>query len=86
MSSLPQGWSIVDGKLRREVVLRDFGEAMRLVNRVAELAEAAQHHPDMTIQYNRVVFTLWTHDTGGLTDRDHALAAAIEAAVGSGYR
>jgi 4a-hydroxytetrahydrobiopterin dehydratase len=78
MTSVPQGWTIVDGKLHRELRFADFVEAMKFVNRVADLAEAAQHHPDLTIQYNRVTITLWTHDTGGLTDKDYSLAAAIE--------
>jgi 4a-hydroxytetrahydrobiopterin dehydratase len=50
---------------------------MRFVNRVARLAEAASHHPDITINYNRVRLALTTHDEGGLTEKDFKLAARI---------
>jgi 4a-hydroxytetrahydrobiopterin dehydratase len=65
-------------KLRREVAFTDFKAAIAFVNRVAEVAEAENHHPDITIHYNRVVFTLWTHDAGGLTENDLILAAKID--------
>jgi 4a-hydroxytetrahydrobiopterin dehydratase len=50
-----------------------------LVNRVAQAAEGANHHPDILIQYNKVTFTLITHDDAGITNRDFDLAARIEA-------
>jgi 4a-hydroxytetrahydrobiopterin dehydratase len=50
---------------------------MRFVNRVARLAEAANHHPDITINYNRVKLALTTHDEGGLTMKDFRLAGRI---------
>jgi 4a-hydroxytetrahydrobiopterin dehydratase len=52
---------------------------IRLVNRVAELAEKANHHPDILINYDKVTFTLITHDAGGITQRDFDLAARIDA-------
>ncbi len=52
---------------------------MRLVNRVAALAESADHHPDILVQYRNVTLTLSTHSAGGLTDRDFALARAVDA-------
>ena len=52
---------------------------MAFVNRVAELANAADHHPDILINYDRVTLTLSSHDSGGLTERDFKLAAAIDA-------
>lgn len=55
----------------------DFLEAMRFVNRVAKLAERAQHHPDIDIRWNQVRLVLTTHDAGGLTERDFALAEKI---------
>lgn len=54
-----------------------FKEAITFVNQVAELAEEANHHPDILINYNRVTLTLTTHDEGGLTRRDFALATKI---------
>jgi 4a-hydroxytetrahydrobiopterin dehydratase len=49
------------------------------VNRVGELAESANHHPDIAIHYNRVVLRWWTHSAGGITDRDRDLAAQVDA-------
>jgi 4a-hydroxytetrahydrobiopterin dehydratase len=51
---------------------------MNLVNRVADLAEEANHHPDILISYNQVTFTLTTHDAGGITEKDFDLAQRIE--------
>jgi 4a-hydroxytetrahydrobiopterin dehydratase len=53
--------------------------AMAFVNKVAILAEAANHHPDITINYRRVHLLLTTHDSGGLTERDFKLAREIDA-------
>ena len=69
------------GKLRRELTFADFKAAMVFVNRVADLAEAENHHPDLAINYNRVSLTLWTHDSGGLTENDLILAARIDGLV-----
>jgi 4a-hydroxytetrahydrobiopterin dehydratase len=75
-------WSLITeaatGRLRRELTFADFKAAMVFVNRVAELAEAENHHPDLAIHYNRVELTLWTHDAGGLTENDFILAAKID--------
>jgi 4a-hydroxytetrahydrobiopterin dehydratase len=65
-------------QLRREVTLADFKAAMELVNRVAAVAEAENHHPDIAIHYNRVTLTLWTHVSQGLTENDFILAARID--------
>jgi 4a-hydroxytetrahydrobiopterin dehydratase len=54
---------------------------MRFVNRVARLAEAANHHPDIVIKYNKVRLTLTTHDEGGLTEKDFKLANKIDRLV-----
>jgi 4a-hydroxytetrahydrobiopterin dehydratase len=71
-------WSVVDGELTRTFTFRDFSESMRFVNRVAEAAESASHHPDITIKWNRVTLTLSTHSEGGLTGKDLALATTVE--------
>lgn len=70
------GWTEVDGALERTFELPSFAEAIAFVNRVAELAEAEDHHPDITILYRRVTLRWWTHTAGGITDRDRELAAA----------
>jgi 4a-hydroxytetrahydrobiopterin dehydratase len=77
----PPGWEVVDGKLHRELAFADFSEAFAFMTRVALLAERADHHPDWSNSWNRVVIDLVSHDAGGLTDRDVALAAAINTLV-----
>ncbi len=72
-------WHHEDDALVRNFEFKDFAGAMWFVNRVAELAEERNHHPDILIHgWNKVRLTLSTHDAGGLTDKDHALAAAID--------
>jgi 4a-hydroxytetrahydrobiopterin dehydratase len=70
----PEGWSVVDDALEREFRFADFRAAIDFVNRVAEVAEEANHHPDITISYNRVTLRWWTHSAGGITERDSELA------------
>ena len=67
-------WNLKDGKLIREWTFKDFIQAMAFVNRVATLAEAAGHHPDIDIRYNHVVLGLVSHDAGGITQRDASMA------------
>ena len=64
--------------LVREWVFRDFGESLGFVNRVGALAEAAGHHPDIDIRWNRVRLVLSTHSAGGLTRADLELAGQID--------
>lgn len=71
------GWRLEDGKLVREWSFKDFVAAMAFVNQVAERAEAAGHHPDIDIRYNKVKLALTSHDSGGITDRDGAMASQI---------
>ena len=71
----PEGWSEVDGALERTFTFPDFRAALGFVNRVGELAEAENHHPDIAVHYNRVTLRWWTHTAGGITDRDVELAA-----------
>lgn len=71
-------WTLRDGKLAREWIFHDFAAAMKFVNQVATLAEAAGHHPDIDIRYNRVLLGLVSHDAGGITSRDLALASQID--------
>lgn len=77
MSETPSGWVEVSGALERELTFADFAEALAFVNRVGELAEEADHHPDIEIHWNRVRLRLWTHVTGTITDRDRELAERV---------
>jgi 4a-hydroxytetrahydrobiopterin dehydratase len=72
--AVPEHWSEVDGALVREVEFGDFREAIAFVNRLADLAEAEDHHPDIEIHYKRVTVRWWTHTADGVTDRDRELA------------
>jgi 4a-hydroxytetrahydrobiopterin dehydratase len=73
-----EGWEVRDGRLRRQYTFRTFLRAVAFVNSVGYLAESAGHHPDITINYNRVTLRLITHSEGALTDRDFALAREID--------
>jgi len=77
-------WTLVNGEIVREVDLKDFVAAMGFVNQVAGRAEAAGHHPDIDIRYNKVRLALVSHDAGGLTERDFDLAVTIEAILATG--
>jgi 4a-hydroxytetrahydrobiopterin dehydratase len=71
-------WNREGDAVVRTYRLKDFATAMNFVNAVAELAEAARHHPDIDIRYNRVRIALSTHDAGGVTRRDIELAEGID--------
>ena len=71
----PSGWDEVDGALQRQFELPSFAEAIAFVNRVAELAEGENHHPDIAVSYKRVTLRWTTHSAGGITERDRELAA-----------
>jgi 4a-hydroxytetrahydrobiopterin dehydratase len=73
--SPPDGWMEVDGALQREFRFRDFAEALAFVNRVGEVAEAANHHPDIALHWNLVTLRWWTHAKNAITPRDAELAA-----------
>jgi 4a-hydroxytetrahydrobiopterin dehydratase len=72
------GWAMEGGMLARTYTFSDFRAAMAFVNRVADAAEAADHHPDIDIRYSKVTLRLSTHDAGGITARDTALAAQVD--------
>jgi 4a-hydroxytetrahydrobiopterin dehydratase len=73
-------WKLLEGKLVREWIFKDFVAAMTFVNHIAALAEAVEHHPDIDIRYNRVLLALLSHDAGGITERDTAMASRISTA------
>lgn len=79
-TTLP-GWSLVEGRdaIRRRFVFTDFSGAWGFMARVALLAEKHDHHPEWSNVWNRVEILLTTHDAGGLSERDVALARAIDA-------
>ncbi|WP_395088443.1 4a-hydroxytetrahydrobiopterin dehydratase [Armatimonas sp.] len=73
-----RGWSLRGNEIVRTFAFPDFVAALRFVNAIAEAAEAADHHPDIDIRYNKVTLALTTHDSGGLTEKDFALAAQAD--------
>ena len=75
MDAVGSDWDEVDGALERTLEFASFPEAIAFVNRLAELAEREDHHPDLHIDYRRVTVRWTTHSAGGITDRDRALAA-----------
>lgn len=77
LKSVPQ-WTKRGSNITRTRVFKDFVAAMKFVNAVARLAERAQHHPDIDIRWNQVTLTLSTHDAGGLTEKDFALAQKFD--------
>lgn len=73
----PEGWTEREGGLERTFRFADFSEAWAFMSRVALLAEKADHHPEWSNVWNKVSIRLTTHDAGGLTEKDTALADAI---------
>jgi len=76
------GWKKTGAVIRRTFEFADFPAAMKFVNAVARAAEKAWHHPDIDIRWNRVTLALTTHDEGGLTEKDFALAAKFDQLAG----
>ncbi len=74
-------WSLIrdsEHKLRRQFKFDDFKASLSFVNKVGEIAEAEQHHPDIYIFYNKVQIELFTHAVGGLSENDFIVAAKID--------
>jgi len=72
------GWRVQDGKLTKDFQFGDFMGGVDFVNRVARIAEAEGHHPDLCITWGRVTVQLTSHAAGGLTDNDFKLASLID--------
>ena len=72
-------WTHYDDAIKKEFAFKGFIAAIEFIDRLAVEAQAARHHPDLEIHYNRVLVSLSTHDEGGVTELDVALARAIEA-------
>jgi 4a-hydroxytetrahydrobiopterin dehydratase len=77
-----EGWDGDADQIEKKFEFSTFAAALEFVNRVAALAEAAHHHPDIEIRYNKVRLALSTHSAGGVTGKDFALAAKIAALPG----
>jgi 4a-hydroxytetrahydrobiopterin dehydratase len=71
------GWDVTDGQLTRTVTRKDFRDALLYVNAIGYLAEQANHHPDISISWNKVTLNLVSHSAGGLTEKDFALARQL---------
>ena len=74
-------WIEKDGALERTVELASFPAAIEFVNRVAALAEEANHHPHIAVSYKKVTLRWTSHDAGGITERDHELAERTDALI-----
>lgn len=77
------GWERSGEAIVKTYTFDTFLDGIDFINRVAGIAEDVDHHPDITVHYRRVTFTLWTHSEGGLTERDLDLAEKIESAFTS---
>jgi 4a-hydroxytetrahydrobiopterin dehydratase len=75
------GWAYSDGAITRTFRFADFVHAVDFVERLAEVAEERQHHPDIDIRHNKVTLRLSTHSAGGVTQKDAELAGALERLV-----
>ena len=72
------GWALAGDAIERTFRFPTFAAAIAFVDKVAAIADAADHHPDILVRYDRVTLTISTHSAGGLTERDFALAGEIE--------
>jgi len=73
------GWSYSENAIHKKFTFESFMPGIGFVNQIAEAAEKAQHHPDITINYNVISISLSTHSEGGVTAKDFALAGQIDA-------
>jgi 4a-hydroxytetrahydrobiopterin dehydratase len=85
LAALP-GWEFRDGAIGKLYRFKEFMDGIDFVNRVAEMAEAVDHHPDIAINYTRVTFSCSTHSEGGVTQKDIDLATNIESAYADAER
>ena len=72
------GWKRDGKKIYREITYPTFLDVINSVTRIAEIAESKNHHPDMDIRYNILRLILWTHDEGGVTEKDMAMARILD--------
>ena len=77
LKTLP-GWEHKGEAIAKQYTFKTFMDGIRFLNRIAELAEKMDHHPDVTINYRKITFSLSTHDQGGITEKDFKLGETIE--------
>ena len=77
LKALPE-WELKGDAIAKQYTFKEFMGGIRFINRIAEIAEQMDHHPDITVNYKRITFSLSTHDQGGITEKDFKLADAIE--------
>ncbi len=73
-----QTWQLKEGHLYKKFKFKNFVDAMKFVNKIAEIAENEGHHPDFCVHYNKVEIELWTHAIKGLSENDFIVAAKID--------
>jgi 4a-hydroxytetrahydrobiopterin dehydratase len=78
-------WSVVDGRLVREIRTTNYPSAVEILGAQVELAQRLDHHPVVTVSYNNVRFELWTHVSGGLTQLDLDYARALDEIVSTQF-
>ena len=83
LKGLPE-WSFSGGAIHKKFTFKSFMPGIAFVNKIAEAAEQANHHPDITINYSQVSISLSTHSESGVTQKDFQLAEAIDKIYGSG--
>ena len=71
-------WQLKEGHLYKKFKFKNFVEAMKFVNKIAEIAESEGHHPDFSVHYNKVEVEIWTHSIKGLSENEFIVAAKIE--------
>ena len=77
----PEGWTLVDGRLMRELECSDFNQAKQIVDKISEIAERLNHHPELHFGWGYVVIECYTHDENAVTQSDFKLANKIEEAI-----
>ena len=78
LKSLNSNWKLVDNKIQREFIFKNFLSAFNFIKELADLAENSNHHPDIFNSYNKVIISLTTHDLGGVSKKDFKLAMEID--------
>lgn len=80
LAELGEPWKVVGDRLRRTYKVGDFAAAVALVQAIGTIADAEDHHPDLTVSWGKVGIELWTHTVDGLSDSDFIVAAKVERA------
>ena len=73
-----RGWTLEGDKITKLFTFKDFAGAVAFLDRITPVADGQNHHPDVSIHWNELTLTLWTHASGGLTERDFGLARAVD--------